>query len=621
MAAIGIDLGTTYSCAAISTNGNVEVFQNDNGRRTVPSFVTFTNTERFVGEQAKDQEVYNLGNAVFDVKRLIGRKFSDETVQNDMKKWPFKVVKGEDDHPMIEVQWMNQTRQFYPEEISAMVLGEVKRIAEKSLGTKVEYAVVTVPAYFTDSQRRSTITAAKAAGLEVLRIINEPTAAAITYGLKNKFEGTRHILVYDLGGGTFDASIVKIQDKEYTVVAKGGNTHLGGRDFDNCLFEKLADIFQKEKGCDLRNNQRSCCLLRNECEKLKINLSSNPSYTIRCPTLYQGIDFSYTATRAFFNDLIENLLQETIQTVKTVIHDAGLRKNQIDDVVLVGGSSRIPHVKELLTELFGKEPKRCVDPDESVAYGAAIQAEILRKGMISATNNNNNNDDNTHEEDEEDDNGIILLDVTSLSLGIDITHDRTAIVVPRNTPLPCNKMETFCTSTDYQTVANIKVLEGERLKVQDNNELGQFRISNLTPAPAGKTKVDVTFNIDENGTLVVTAQEQSTDNIVRHPVINVKGRLTDEQIQKIIEEAEKNRRQDEMIRRNIEAMNNFQSFINGINYRVRRMGQNDSQKVAEARNIIQQMRNWTDDNFGVDENVIEEKKREFERRITPLIDG
>ncbi|KAH0789083.1 cytoplasmic heat shock protein 70 [Histomonas meleagridis] len=601
MIAVGMDLGTTYSCVSICRNGNIEVFTDSLNNRTIPSFVTFTNNDRLVGQEAKEAEVYNMGNAVFDVKRLIGRKFSDDLVQQDIKNLPFKVIQGEDDRPLIEVTWMNEVKHFYPEQISGMVLEHLKRIAEEHLRKEVKDVVITVPAYFNDSQRTSTIIAAQSAGLNVLHVINEPTAAAIAYGHKQQLTGTHHILTYDLGGGTFDVSIVRIQNNEYKVIAKGGNTHLGGRDFDNIMFEHLAKEFYKIHNCDLTKSQRSCCLLRNLCEKAKKDLSVSFNTRIHCPTIYDGKDFTYNISRAEFNDLIIEKLNETLQTVKDVIHESNLQKSDIDDIVLVGGSSKIPIVKDLLTTFFGKPPKRLIDPDEAVVVGAAIEAESI--------------------ENDEDD-GIVLLDVTSLSLGLEVLHGKTEVMIPRNTLIPHTITRTFYTTYDNQPYAIINVLEGERVNALDNNQLGEFQITDLTPAIAGKTQILVTFNITANGTLTVTAQEKSTDNIVRQAIVNVKGRLTDEQIQRILEDAERYRQQDLIIRQNYEAMNSFQLYINHVLRIMKRkyQNQNQNQNIKNVIESIQNIKVWSEDNNGISADTIKEKRKELERLVAPFIE-
>ncbi|KAH0795241.1 cytoplasmic heat shock protein 70 [Histomonas meleagridis] len=577
------------------------------GKHTTPSYVTFTDDGMMIGSEAKEAEIFNPGNCVFDVKRLIGRKINDTEVQKDIVHWPFKVIPGKNDRPMIGVQWKGETKHFYPEEISAMLLGEMKDLAEKYLretdpNITVTDAVITVPAYFSDSQRQSTKAAGKIAGLNVLHIINEPTAAAIAYGLRQNFDGPRTILIYDFGGGTFDVSIVRIEGGKYEVVGIGGDSHLGGRDIDNILFEYFADRFQEKHKVDLRVSSRSCSILRAECEKVKERLSNEQKTSIHCQTLFEGITFTDEINRAKFNDLCTEIFEKTIKKVKSVLKSKQLRPEDIDDIVLIGGSSKIPKIKTLLHDLFGKDPVRRVDPDEAVAFGASVNAEsFLPKNQ-----------------DDDEETGIILIDVTPLSLGINVHGDVTSKIIKRNTIIPCEVSKKYKTCHDDQDEFEFKIIEGERTKTENNYLLGTFYLKNIKKAPRGETKAIVTFKVDENGILSVSAKEKDSNNEVKDiKIINEVGRLSNEEVDSMVEAAKRYREEDMMYKERINKMNDFQGHIT----KTRRKIISKFGKTHEIMNNITEILDWTDQNLTTATiEMIEEKRKQFDNIVKPLIE-
>ena len=542
--AIGIDLGTTYSCVGVWKNDGVEIIANDQGNRTTPSYVAFTQTERLIGDAAKNQVARNPENTVFDAKRLIGRKFADPIVQADVKLWPFKVESGSGDKPMIVVDYMGETKKFHPEEISSMILLKMKETAEAYLGGTVKDAVVTVPAYFNDSQRQATKDAGTISGLNVLRIINEPTAAAIAYGLDKKGAGEKNVLIYDMGGGTFDVSLLTIEDGIFEVKATAGDTHLGGEDFDNRILEHcIQDFKRKNRGVDITGNHRAMRRLRTQCERAKRTLSSSTQAPIEIDSLYDGIDYSATLSRARFEELCMDYFRNSMGPVEKVLRDSGIDKRNVHEVVLVGGSTRIPKVQQMISEFFGgKEPCRSINPDEAVAYGAAVQAAILTGEGSSAVQD------------------LLLLDVTPLSLGLETAGGVMTKLIERNTTIPTKKAETFSTAEDNQTTVEIHVLQGERKMAMDNKTIGKFQLTGIPPAPRGMPQVEVTFDIDANGILHVSAQDKATGKEQKIRIEASSG-LSDAEIDKMVKDAEEHASEDEERRQKVESRNQLDSLV------------------------------------------------------------
>ncbi|CDO68854.1 hypothetical protein BN946_scf185035.g7 [Trametes cinnabarina] len=588
---VGIDLGTTNSCVAVMEGKTAKVIENAEGARTTPSVVAFTkHGERLVGLPAKRQAVVNSANTVFAFKRLIGRKFSDPEVKEDMKHWPFKIVPKPDGRPAVEVENGGKKQQFSAEELSSMVLAKMRETAEQYLGKKVNHAVVTVPAYFNDAQRQATKDAGTIAGLDVLRVINEPTAAALAYGLDRADNSV--IAVYDLGGGTFDISILEMQKGVFEVKSTNGDTHLGGEDFDNVLVQHILNEFKKETGLSLTEDAVALQRIREAAEKAKVELSSTTQTEINLPFITADASgpkhINLKVLRSQFESLTANLIQRTIEPCKKALADAGVKASEVNEVILVGGMTRMPRVVETVKSVFGREPSKGVNPDEAVAIGAAIQGGVLAGNVTD----------------------ILLLDVTPLSLGIETLGGIMTKLIPRNTTIPTKKTQTFSTAADGQTAIEVKIYQGERELVRDNKLLGNFNLVGIPPAPKGVPQIDITFDIDADGIVHVTAKDKATGKDQSMTIASSSG-LSDKDIERMVEEAEQYAETDKQRKALIEEANKADSVCSDTEKAINEFkDQIDATEKEKVEKLIAELRELAVKGQAGDASVDAEKIRE-----------